>query len=183
MCPLFADIVNCYTSMKNCITGLLYFIIVIILFVSNVHAQPYYFRHYQGDDGLSNNTVYFIRQDSNGFMWFATKDGLNRFDGFHFKVFRFNSEEDKKHLTTNYIFCILPGKDGMLWVGAQRGLYKFNPNKELLEPFIDSLANVYDITLDVAGQMWFISSNTLYRFNFKTNTLKGKYGLLLIMAF
>ena len=160
--------------MKDHMTRLLHSIIFIVLF-NNIQGQPYYFRHYQVENGLSNNTVYFITQDSKGFMWFATKDGLNRFDGFHFKVFRIKNAEDKKHLTTNYIFCILSGKDGMLWVGAQKGLYKFNPQKERLEPFIDSLANVHDITLDPAGQMWFISSNTICRFNFKTNTIKQFY--------
>jgi len=154
---------------------LLYSIFIILIFINKGNAQPYYFRHYQVENGLSNNTVYFISQDSKGFMWFATKDGLNRFDGFHFKVFRINSAEDEKHLATDYIFCILPGKDGMLWVGAQRGLYKFNPQKERLEPFIDSLANIYDITFDSTGQLWFISSNTICRYNFKTSSLKQFY--------
>ncbi|MEO8414264.1 MAG: two-component regulator propeller domain-containing protein [Ginsengibacter sp.] len=158
--------------MKNRMTRLFCHVIVILLYITNVHAQPYYFRHYQVENGLSNNSVYFIKQDSNGFMWFATKDGLNRFDGFHFKVFRINSAEDDKHLSTDYIFCILPGKDGMLWVGAQRGLYMFNRQKERLEPFIDSLPNIFDITVDHLGQLWFISSSTLCRYNFKTNTLR-----------
>jgi len=159
--------------------NLLRSIVISIILISKVFSQPYYFRHYQVENGLSNNTVYFIRQDTKGFMWFATKDGLNRFDGFHFKVFRINSPEDEKHLTTDYIFSILPGKDGMLWVGAQRGLYKFNPEKERLEPFIDSLSNVFDITIDNSNQLWFISSSTVCRYDFKTNTLKqfdpGKY--------
>jgi ligand-binding sensor domain-containing protein len=82
---------------------LLYSIFIILIFINKGNAQPYYFRHYQVENGLSNNTVYFISQDSKGFMWFATKDGLNRFDGFHFKVFRINSAEDEKHLATDYI--------------------------------------------------------------------------------
>ncbi|MDQ6903516.1 MAG: ATP-binding protein [Bacteroidota bacterium] len=147
-------------------------IIIVIIFVGKAYCQPYYFRHYQVENGLSNNTVYFIRQDAKGFMWFATKDGLNRFDGFHFKVFHINSADDEKIPATAYIFCLLPNKDGTLWVGAQKGLYKFNPQKERLEPFIDTLANVFDITLDKAGQLWFISSNTICRYNFKTNSLK-----------
>ena len=152
-----------------------YPIIILEIIFSTANAQPYYFRHYQVENGLSNNTVYFIRQDSKGFMWFATKDGINRFDGFHFKVFRIDNPRDEKHLTTDYIFSLLPGSDGMLLVGAQRGLYKFNPQKERLEPFIDSLQNVYDITIDKAGQLWFISSTTICRYNFKTKSLKLFY--------
>ena len=146
--------------------------LLLLLFVTITKAQPYYFKHYQVENGLSNNTVYFISQDSKGFMWFATKDGLNRFDGFHFKVFRINDTEDEKHLATDYIFSMLAGDDGMLWVGAQKGLYKYDPRKEKLEPFIDSLANVYDITIDKSGQLWFISSNTICRYNFLTKKLK-----------
>lgn len=142
------------------------------LCVNSVVAQPYYFRHYQVEDGLSNNSVYFIRQDTKGFMWMATKDGLNRFDGFHFKVFRINSDKDKRHLKTDYIYCILPVEDGKLWVGAEGGLYKYDPEKEKLNPFIDSLQNVYDLTFDKAGQLWFISGNTICCFNFKTHSVK-----------
>ncbi|MBC7424179.1 MAG: hypothetical protein H7334_12075, partial [Ferruginibacter sp.] len=42
-------------------------------------AQPYFFRHYQVENGLSNNMVFCSVQDKNGFLWFGTKDGLNRF--------------------------------------------------------------------------------------------------------
>jgi len=151
-----------------------FFILFFGSFQKDALSQPYYFKHYQVENGLSNNTVYFICQDSKGFMWFATKDGLNRFDGYQFKVFRINDDEVEQKLTTDYIFSILPGKGGMLWVGAERGLYKFNPQKERLEPFI-SLSHVYDLTLDREGQMWFISSNTVCRLNLKTNELKQFY--------
>jgi len=147
-------------------------IFILKITTDKIYGQPYYFRHYQVENGLSNNTVFFIKQDSKGFIWFATKDGLTRFDGFHFTVFRVNSADDETHLRTDYIYSIFPGRDGMLWVGAQRGLYKFNPEKERLEPFIDSLSNIFDITIDNSGQLWFISSVTICRYNFKTNTLK-----------
>jgi len=117
--------------MKNQRIKILYFLVILFAFFQpDASTQPYYFRHYQVENGLSNNTVYFIRQDSKGFMWFATKDGLNRFDGTQFKVFRVHTSEDEKHLRTDYIYCILPGKEGALWVGAQRGLYLFDPIKE-----------------------------------------------------
>lgn len=135
-------------------------------------GQPYYFKHYQVENGLSNNTVNYIRQDSKGFIWIATKDGLNRFDGSRFKVFRLNTDLKTKDFKKDYIFCLLPGKDGALWVGAENGLYKFNPKKEKLEIFIDSLRNIYELTLDPQGRMWFLSYNTLYRYNFKTRSLK-----------
>ena len=159
--------------MKNRRLKFLYFLIIFFAFLQpDASSQPYYFRHYQVENGLSNNTVYFIRQDSKGFMWFATKDGLNRFDGAQFKVFRVHTTEDEKHLRTDYIYCILPGKEGALWVGAQRGLYLFDPLKERLEPVIDSMTNIYDITMDREGKMWFISNNTLCRYDLKTKLLE-----------
>ena len=121
--------------------------------ISAGSAQPYYFKHFQVENGLSNNTVFFVRQDSKGFMWFATKDGLNRFDGFHFKVFRMDNAAEKKNLSTDYIFCILPGKDGGLWVGGKGGLYKYDRRKERLEAVLDTLSNRYDITFERHGKL------------------------------
>jgi len=158
--------------MKNQGEKFLYILMIFLAFFqTDASSQPYYFRHYQVESGLSNNTVYFIRQDTKGFIWFATKDGLNRFDGTQFKVFRVNTTEDEKHLQTDYIYSILPGKNGSLWVGAQRGLYSFDPTKERLKPVIDSLINIYDLTMDREGKMWFISNNTLCRYDLKTKSL------------
>jgi len=147
-------------------------VLLFLLSHTDAQSQPYYFRHYQVENGLSNNSVYFIRQDSKGFIWIATKDGLNRFDGVGFKVFRIDSAHNEKHLSTDYIYCIQPGENGWLWVGSQRGLYQYNPEKERLEPFIDSLKNIYDITIDLKGQMWFISSFTACCYNFQTKRLQ-----------
>ena len=61
-------------------------LLIIISITAPVHA--YYFRSYQIEEGLSNNSVWAVMQDSKGFMWFGTNDGLNRFDGRSFKVYR-----------------------------------------------------------------------------------------------
>ena len=160
--------------MKSAIakTFYVFFFLVLCLMNARVQSQPYYFRHLQVENGLSNNTVYFIRQDSKGFIWAATKDGLNRFDGVHFKVFRIDNKKNKKQPGADYIFCINPRKNGWLWIGSQQGLYQFDPVKERLEPFITSLKNIYDITIDSEGQMWFISSSTVCRYNFTTKKLR-----------
>ena len=69
-------------------------------------GQDYYFEHYTVENGLSHNTVLSSLQDSKGFLWFGTKDGLNRFDGYTFKRFQ-NKPNDQKHLLGNYVESLL----------------------------------------------------------------------------
>ena len=77
----------------NCLLrNRLLLLFVLWLYVNTASAQPYYFKHYQVENGLSNNTVYCSIQDNKGFLWFGTKEGLNRFDGYRFKLFRSDSE-------------------------------------------------------------------------------------------
>jgi hypothetical protein len=74
---------------------------ICIFIIECVTAQPYYFRHYQVEDGLSNNAVVCCLQDRKGFLWFGTKDGLNRFDGYTFKIFR-NNPDDSTSIGNNF---------------------------------------------------------------------------------
>ena len=134
------------------------------------NAQPYYFRHYQVENGLSNNTVNCSIQDKNGFMWFGTKDGLNRFDGYRFKLFTTGGSE--RSLYPDNIYSLFSDEQGKLWVGSQKGLYWFDPEKEQLVRAIDSITEVWDIQADKTGQLWFISNRNVCRYNFRTKQLK-----------
>ena len=134
-------------------------------------AQPYYFRHYQVENGLSNNTVNCSAQDKNGFLWFGTKEGLNRFDGYRFKLFHLEKERGQAFNTDN-IYCLTTDKNGTLWVGSARGLYRFDEEQEKLVRVLDSLIEVNSIVMDKNGQLWFLSWNTLCRYNFQTGKLK-----------
>ncbi len=79
------------------------------------------------DDGLSNSTVYSIAQDTNGFMWFGTTNGLNKFDGYDFTVF-LHSPADSTSLSNNSAGNIYIDNDGILWVGTWGGgLNRFDP--------------------------------------------------------
>jgi ligand-binding sensor domain-containing protein len=67
--------------------------------------------HILSEDGLSQNTVHSILQDSKGFMWFATEDGLNKYDGYNFTVYK-NNPRDKNSISDNFIWTIFEDKKG-----------------------------------------------------------------------
>ena len=73
------------------------------------------------EQGLSNNVVTCIYQDHNGFMWFGTYDGLNRYDGYGFKVFR-NIIGDNSSLSDNHVYTITGDANHKLWIGAKKGI-------------------------------------------------------------
>jgi ligand-binding sensor domain-containing protein/signal transduction histidine kinase len=149
-------------------------ILLAIIFFAAIYsiAQPYYFRHYQVEDGLSNNAVVCCLQDSRGFLWFGTKDGLNRFDGYTFKTFR-NDPEDTTSIGNNFIHSLYTDKNNTLWAGTDRGLYRYNETEEsfsvLPTPF---MAAITDIKMDGAGNLWFISSFNLFKYHLSTKRLQ-----------
>ncbi len=156
----------------NCLLRLLRCMLCFIFWLSAGTAigQPYYFRHYQVENGLSNNTVYCSIQDNKGFLWFGTKEGLNRFDGYRFKLF--NSETgDENRLRKDFVFCLFVDPKDNLWVGTQDGVYLYDYAKERLVRFLGPLAEVNDIQMDLKGQLWFRTNTSVCRYNFTTATL------------
>lgn len=92
-------------------------------------AQTIHFDHLSINDGLSQSTVNVILQDEKGFIWFGTKDGLNRYDGKSFKIFKHSPFSDSG-LKNNSIRCMVEGADNRLWVGTDSGLCVYTPEKE-----------------------------------------------------
>src|SRR5210317_1825502 len=85
------------------------------------------FEHLSIEDGLSQITVHSILQDSQGFLWFGTEDGLNRYDGYDFVVYK-NSQKDSGSLSNNYIWALEQDQTGNIWIGTDGGgLNKYNP--------------------------------------------------------
>ncbi len=141
------------------------FILLICLSISNeILGQEYYFKHYQVEQGLSNNTVLCAAQDRKGFLWFGTRDGLNRFDGYSFKVFR-NNPNDSNSLPTNSIRSLYEDRNGQMWVGTEKGLRRYNEKLEQFEPVPGGLPKeIRCIEMDLSGELWFVSDFRLYRF-------------------
>ncbi len=143
----------------------------ILLFIFNTaSAQPYYFRHFQVENGLSHNTVFCSIQDRNGFMWFGTKDGLNRFDGYNFKTFHINGNEEK-NLDRDQVSTLALDSSYNMWVGTQKGLYLYDAEKELLTRYCPTLSNINFLFTDKDGFLWILSSSRIYRFNVEEKKL------------
>jgi ligand-binding sensor domain-containing protein/signal transduction histidine kinase/DNA-binding response OmpR family regulator len=111
--------------------------ITILLFLSTliVYGQDINlrFQHITSEQGLSQNTVDCIMQDSRGFMWFGTWNGLNRYDGYNFLVFK--SENQQRGLSSNFIYTICEDNDGNIWAGTKNGLNKINHQTNIIENF------------------------------------------------
>lgn len=87
------------------------------------NADHYYFKTLDIRNGLSQNTVYQILQDRKGFMWFGTKDGLNRYDGLSFRVYR----KENSSLSKNFITALYEDCQGNIWIGTDGGVYIYDP--------------------------------------------------------
>jgi ligand-binding sensor domain-containing protein len=86
-------------------------------------------RFFDYNEGLSNSLINKVYQDRMGFIWLATEDGLNRFDGMKFTVFSHNPN-DKNSLKSNYVTTITEDNEGNLWVGLINGVQIFNHETE-----------------------------------------------------
>ena len=91
-------------------------------------------------NGLSQSSVIAIHQDEMGQMWFGTRDGLNRYDGNRFTVFR-NNPRDSTSISNNDILSIQKDKSGNLWIGTYNGLNCYNPVKNRFKQYFHANNN------------------------------------------
>lgn len=124
--------------------------------------QTIRFDHVTIAQGLSQSSVYAIIQDHQGFLWFGTDDGLNRYDGYQFKVYRYDPENPYS-LSNNVVRTLLVDREGVLWVGTEGGgLNKFDVAAERFTYYLNrpedptslshnSVSHIYE---DQAGSLW-----------------------------
>ncbi len=135
------------------------------------------FTHLSVEDGLSQSTVKCILKDSRGYMWFGTRDGLNRYDGYKFTTFR-RDRNNKESLSGNLITDLLEDRDGNFWVGTSDGLCRFDPLKESFKRYKignSSPRYIADLMEDSKGTIWAGTNNGLFRFNPEEKTFSGYY--------
>jgi signal transduction histidine kinase/ligand-binding sensor domain-containing protein len=100
-------------------------LLFVIVYACAVYATDYPIKYLGIEHGLSNNAVTTIYQDRQGFMWFGTYDGLNRYDGYGFQVFR-NKVGDTNSLVGNSIYTISGDSKDNIWIGGQKGACLLN---------------------------------------------------------
>ncbi|WP_373515212.1 two-component regulator propeller domain-containing protein [Persicitalea sp.] len=140
-------------------------IILLSLAFTDCQAQVD-FEHLTTNDGLSHSTVMDILQDHRGFMWLATADGLNRYDGERFRTYR-RSSRDSNTLSNNYVKCLLEDEQRRLWVGTNAGgVNVFDKSGERavrLTRCVDgsdiSSVTINDLARDQAGVVWAATSD------------------------
>ncbi|MBV5315634.1 MAG: response regulator [Prolixibacteraceae bacterium] len=128
------------------------------------------FDFYSQEHGLSNNQIHCILQDKQGWMWIGTSQGVCRFDGYKFTVFK-NDTEDSASLKGNLVRAIFEDSKGQLWIGTENGgLNKFNREKENFqhlfyagESAVLKDASVTAIHEDASGVLWVGTETKLYR--------------------
>jgi len=140
----------------------LFFLLIAIPFFALCQNKYLKFDHFQTDDGLSQSNVVSILQDSRGFMWFGTRDGLNKYDGYKFTVYR-NNPEKKNSISNNDIPDIIESANGDLWIATWGGgLNLFNREKGTFTSFKhdakdkNSIAGNFITTIkeDNNGNIW-----------------------------
>ena len=142
-----------------------------MLFLQAVFTQesPVFFEHLTTEDGLSQNDINCIFQDSKGFMWFGTNDGLNKYNGYKFTIYKPKGWE-KTQISSNLIFSIAEDRQQQLWIGTTgQGLNVFNTKKETFSAFKHdpddpaSLCSNYIIKVfvDRQNRLWVATNNGL----------------------
>jgi len=161
--------------------GSIYLVLIFLLFSpgkaqAQVLSENTKFKHLSVDDGLSDNYVSAILQDKEGFMWLGTSDGLNKYDGYKFTIYR-NNPNDSNSIGPGNIRCIYEDKEGLIWIGSESALSRFDKTTGKFKVFVNdptdpnSLSNniVININEDKEGILWISTyGGGLNKFNKKS---------------
>jgi signal transduction histidine kinase/ligand-binding sensor domain-containing protein/DNA-binding response OmpR family regulator len=163
---------NVHRSFRTEMTSTFKRILIISLWLAAVYApvhaqiEDLRFTHLTTDDGLSQSNVTCILQDSKGFMWFGTFNGLNRYDGYTFEVYHYQPD-DSQSISHNYISALFEDRRGYLWVGTSDGLNRYDREMDHFTTFKhqpDIPASISDnqieaICEDSKGRLWIGTRN------------------------
>ena len=161
------------TSLQTLISTLFFTITALTQTVFAQQNHPIKFDHLNIEDGLPSNFTSDAVQDDQGFIWFATKNGLAKYDGTEFTVYK-HDPDNPNSLSNNYVWSIFKDHNGILWAGAiGGGVNKFDPISETFTRYQHNENNpnslgsdiVQSIYEDKNGRLWIATSGSLSRFD------------------
>ena len=154
-------------------------IFLVVIVVSTHFPQNEIFKSYTVEDGLSSSDINCIFQDKSGFIWIGTDNGLNRFDGSEFKIFR-NKQKNQNSISDNSVWSLFEDRNGNIWIGTKGGiLNKYSPASEKFEhiKLSDNKLSENSITAileDNDGLIWIGTySQGLFRYEPATGKIKN----------
>ncbi len=152
---------------------ILFFIVTFFIVPLFGQELPVSFQRYYSKDGLSSNTIYTIYRDTYGFLWIGTEDGLNRYDGRTYKVYRYDANNEQG-LKSNHITSLCEDQQGRIWIATTGGglsyydrkldkifAYEKTPDDRWMSAAITSL------TTDYNGNIWVSSYGNISVINAK----------------
>lgn len=143
-------------------------------------SQDLKFTNITIEDGLSHSKVNCIYQDRQGFLWFGTNEGLNKYDGYNFTVFQ-PDPDDPHSISANLIRCILEDRNGNFWIGTEAGgLNRYDRNNKRFVHFTSDSAseirlsgnNINSIIEDNQGNLWLGTNHGIDRFDWTQKQVK-----------
>lgn len=146
------------------------FLLVLLLIPVVCFADKLHFKHYNNKQGLSHNTVFCALQDKRGFMWFGTDEGLNRFDGHTFKIYRHNSD-NLQSLPNNKIISLFEDSENRLWVCTDTKTCYYDYKNDAFYPIdlpIENAANsrFFSVKEDSQKNLWFTDYDKIVKYSF-----------------
>jgi signal transduction histidine kinase/ligand-binding sensor domain-containing protein/DNA-binding response OmpR family regulator len=159
-------------------------ILLLMLRVAFAQNGKYQFSQLNRSNGLSHNQVNCVFKDSEGFMWFGTASGLNRYDGYTFKIFKHDAY-NKKSLNDDFVTGISEGPSKKLWISTRSGYCFYDPETEQFDSDISLMTGslklpgypfVSKIIRSGKGEFWFVCPDSgLYRYNELNKTTRRYY--------
>lgn len=142
--------------------NLILFFLQMLCLASFAQKQSIKFEHLDINSGLSQNHIMCILQDSRGFMWFGTRDGLNKYDGYRVVVYK-NNANDSTSISNNFITGLVEDRNGALWIATRGGgLNRYDRNKDRFTRLTHDPANPSSISSNLLSGIICDKDNNLW---------------------
>lgn len=132
------------------------------------------FKNISLNEGLSQSSVLCILQDKKGFLWFGTRDGLNKYDGKKFRKFSYDSQ-DSSSISHSFIKTIFEDRDGSIWVGTANGLNKYIPESNSFKKYYfrknKSNSEIWSIAQVDKNHLWIGTNSGIKQINTKDGSI------------